>query len=202
MSDDLGRYRPLSYYQSLEWALTDILVEKGVLTREQVAAQVADMAARSPARGARLIAHAWNNAAFEQRLLTDAPAACAELGLDVGPLKLIAVKNTPTLHNVIVCTLCSCYPRMLMGVPPEWYKSRAYRARVVREPREVLKEFGTEIAENVEVRVHDSTADMRYLVIPERPEGTRDWLETQLATLISRDSMIGVARALPASAAP
>ncbi len=202
MSEDLGRYRPWSYYQSLEWALTDILVEKGLITREQVAAQVADMAARTPARGARLVAHAWANPAFEQRLLADAPAACAELGLEIGPLKLIAVKNTPSLHNVIVCTLCSCYPRMLMGLPPEWYKSSAYRARVVREPRQVLREFGTELSENIEVRVHDSTADMRYIVIPERPEGTLGWSEPQLAALVSRDSMIGVARALQADAAP
>jgi nitrile hydratase len=118
-----------------------------------------------------------------------------EIGLDVGPLKLVVVENTATVHNVIVCTLCSCYPRNLLGLPPDWYKSRMYRSRVVREPRAVLAEFGTVIPDDVKIRVHDSTADMRYLVAPRRPEGTEDWSESELARLVTRDSMIGVAPA-------
>jgi nitrile hydratase len=113
----------------------------------------------------------------------------------MGPTKLVVVENTPRIHNLIVCTLCSCYPRMVLGLPPDWYKSRAYRSRAVREPRAVLAEFGTEVADNIELRVHDSTADMRYLVLPERPAGTESLSEAQLAELVTRDSMVGVARA-------
>ena len=121
-----------------------------------------------------------------------ATAACEELGLDVPALRLVVVENTPAVHNVIVCTLCSCYPRMLLGLPPDWYKSRNYRSRVVREPRAVLAEFGTAIPEHVAIRVHDSTADMRYMVLPMRPPGSEGWDEERLAALVTRDSMIGV----------
>jgi len=128
-------------------------------------------------------------------MLANGTQAAEELGLDVGPLKLVVVENTPSVHNVIVCTLCSCYPRMLLGLPPDWYKSRSYRSRVVREPRTALAEFGTKIPVDTQIRVHDSTADMRYLVLPMRPERTENLSEAELARLVTRDSMIGVALA-------
>jgi nitrile hydratase len=139
------------------------------------------------------VARAWRDPEYRRRMLSDGSQAAREVGLDVGPLKLVVVENTPSVHNVIVCTLCSCYPRMLLGLPPDWYKSRNYRSRVVREPRAVLGEFGTEIPSDVQIRVHDSTADMRYLVLPRRPEGTDALSEADLAKLVTRDSMIGVA---------
>jgi nitrile hydratase len=182
----------LSYWQVLEIAVRELMIEKGLVTEGEVAAQIDAMDARSPADGARLVARAWTDASFRDRLLTDGSAACAELGLDVGPMKLIAVENTREVHNVVVCTLCSCYPRNLLGLPPDWYKSRAYRSRTVREPRAVLAEFGLSLPGDVTVRVHDSTADMRYVVIPARPEGTGGLDETALAALVTRDSMIGV----------
>ncbi|HYX64892.1 MAG TPA: nitrile hydratase subunit alpha, partial [Burkholderiales bacterium] len=140
-----------------------------------------------------VVARAWTDENFRQRLLANGSAACEELGLEIPGLRLVVVENTPQVHNVIVCTLCSCYPRVLLGIPPDWYKSRSYRSRMVREPRAVLKEFGLELPEAVAIRVHDSTADMRYLVLPMRPAGTEDWDEPSLAGLVTRDSMIGVA---------
>jgi nitrile hydratase len=140
-----------------------------------------------------VVARAWTDAAFKQRLLVSGTKACEELGLEVPALKLVAVENTPQTHNAIVCTLCSCYPRMLLGIPPDWYKSRNYRSRMVREPRQVLQEFGLKLADDVQIRVHDSTADMRYLVLPMRPGGTDGWSEERLAALVNRDCMIGVA---------
>ena len=183
---------PLSYYQVMETAVRELLIEKGILTADEVRAAVEAMDARSPAIGARVVARAWTDPAFKARLLADGSAACAELGVDMGPTHLVVVENSPQVHNVIVCTLCSCYPRFLLGLPPDWYKARPYRSRVVREPRAVLREFGTEIAEDVEVRVHDSTADMRYMVLPLRPAGTEGWDEARLAELVTRDCMIGV----------
>jgi nitrile hydratase subunit alpha len=141
------------------------------------------------------VARAWVDPDYKQRMLTDGNAAAEEVGLDHGAYKLVVVENTPAAHNVIVCTLCSCYPRWLLGLPPDWYKSRSYRSRVVREPRAVLREFGLELPDSVTVRVHDSNADMRYLVLPLRPAGTQGWSEDRLATLATRDSMIGVALA-------
>jgi nitrile hydratase len=125
--------------------------------------------------------------------LQNGTKACEELGLDVPALKLVVVENTPAVHNAIVCTLCSCYPRMLLGIPPDWYKSRNYRSRMVREPRAVLSEFGLSLPLETQIRVHDSTADMRYLVLPMRPGGTEGWSEERLAALVNRDAMIGVA---------
>ena len=191
--DDLGRYAPLSYFQLMEVSLRELLVEKGVVTDAEVAATLADMRARGPETGARVVAHAWTDPAFKARLLENGTRACEEFGLDVPALRLVVVENTPRVHNVIVCTLCSCYPRMLLGLPPDWYKSNNYRSRVVREPRAVLAEFGLPIAADVQVRVHDSTADMRYLVLPMRPAGTEGWSEAQLAETVTRDCMIGVA---------
>jgi nitrile hydratase subunit alpha len=188
-----GNYRPLSYFQLMEVSLRELLVEKGILTDEQVNAAVEDMRSRTPERGAKVVARAWVDDGFKKRLLENGTKACEELGLDVPALKLLVVENTAEVHNAIVCTLCSCYPRMLLGIPPEWYKSRSYRSRMVREPRAVLAEFGLQIPEHVTIRVHDSTADMRYLVLPMRPAGTDGWSEERLASLVSRDSMIGVA---------
>jgi nitrile hydratase len=190
---DQGSYRPFTYYQLMETSLRELLVEKGLLTDEQVNAEVAAMRARQPERGARVVARAWVDAAYKKRLLANGTAACEELGLEIPGLHLVVVENTPRVHNAIVCTLCSCYPRVLLGIPPDWYKSRNYRSRMVREPRAVLEEFGLSIADSVQIRVHDSTADMRYMVLPMRPEGTEGWDEQRLAGIVTRDSMIGVA---------
>jgi nitrile hydratase len=193
MSDeDLGTYRPLTYYQMMEVSLRELLVEKGVITEAEVERAMGEIRARSPERGAKMVARAWLDPEYRARMLVDGSAAAEELGFEVGGLKLVVVENTPDSHNVIVCTLCSCYPRMLLGIPPEWYKSRNYRSRVVREPRAVLEEFGTAIPEGVGIRVHDSTADMRYLVLPMRPAGTDGFSADQLAALVTRDSLIGV----------
>lgn len=182
---------PLSYWQRMEIAVRELLVEKGHLTPAEIAAQIGAMDARSPANGAAVVARAWTDPAFKARLLENASEASREMGFDIGPLNLIAVENTADTHNLIVCTLCSCYPRNLLGLPPDWYKTRAYRSRAVREPRTVLREFGLELPDHVTVRVHDSTADMRYIVLPARPEGTEGMDEAQLAALVTRDSMIG-----------
>jgi nitrile hydratase len=191
MSDN-GTYKPLTYFQLMEVSLRELLVEKGVLTDAQVDEAVEDMRRRTPERGAKVVARAWVDPAFKQRLLADGPGACESLGIDVPKLRLVVVENTPQVHNAIVCTLCSCYPRMLLGIPPDWYKSRNYRSRMVREPRAVLAEFGLQIPGSVEIRVHDSTADMRYMVLPMRPAGTEGWSEERLASIVNRDAMIGV----------
>jgi nitrile hydratase len=188
-----GKYRPLSYFQLMEVTLRELLVEKALITEDDVARQVEDLRARTPERGAKVVARAWVDADFQKRLIENGTKACEELGLDVAPMRLVVVENTPQVHNVIVCTLCSCYPRPLLGIPPDWYKSRNYRSRMVREPRAVLKEFGLEMKDEIQIRVHDSTADMRYMVLPMRPAGTDGWSEDKLATLVNRDSMIGVA---------
>ncbi|MET4130281.1 nitrile hydratase subunit alpha [Roseovarius sp. MBR-6] len=182
---------PLSYWQRMEIAVRELMVEKGHLTPAEIAAQIEAMDARSPANGAAVVARAWVDPDFKARLLADASEASREMGFDIGPLNLIAVENTANTHNLIVCTLCSCYPRNLLGLPPDWYKTRAYRSRAVREPRSVLREFGLDLPDDVTVRVHDSTADMRYIVLPARPEGTEGMDEAQLAALVTRDSMIG-----------
>lgn len=190
VADDDG---PLTEFQVMEIALRELLIEKGVLTAEAVRRQIEEMDGRNAGRGARMVARAWCDDGYRRRMLADGSKAAEELGLDIGPTHLICVENTAEVHNVVVCTLCSCYPRMLLGLPPDWYKSRDYRSRVVREPRAVLAEFGTLVPDGVEVRVHDSTADMRYLVIPRRPPGTESWTQEDLATLVTRDTMIGVA---------
>jgi nitrile hydratase len=183
-------------------ALEALLIEKGVISGEDIRRRIDWLVSRSPADGARLIARAWVDPEFKQRLLTDAQAAALQLGLDPGPSPVVvAVENTDTVHYMVVCTLCSCYPKALLGPPPDWYKSLPYRSRAVSNPRGVLSEFGLELEEDVEVRVLDSTADIRYLVMPRRPGGTEGMSEDQLAELVTRDSMIGVAQpAAPASA--
>ena len=183
----------LTHWRAMETAVRELLIAKAVLTADEVRRQVEDMDSRTPAQGARVVARAWTDAEYRRLLLADGNAACEAIGLDRGPYNLVVVENTEQVHNVIVCTLCSCYPRWLLGLPPDWYKSRNYRSRVVREPRAVLAEFGTAIPDHVQIRVHDSTADMRYLVLPRRPAGTERWTEAQLAALVTRDAMIGVA---------
>ena len=190
---ETGRYEPYSYFQLMEVSLRELLVEKGIVSEDAIAGAMRTMRERGPERGAAMVARAWLDPAYKARMLANGSAAAEELGFEVPGLRLIVVENTPREHNVVVCTLCSCYPRMLLGIPPEWYKSRPYRSRVVREPRKVLAEFGLKIAPKVRIRVHDSNADMRYLVLPMRPGGTQDWSEQRLAGLVTRDCLIGVA---------
>ena len=185
-----------SSYAKRAHAIRALLIEKGIVTADGVRRAIEYIDSRSPALGAKVVARAWVDSAFKARLLTDAKAAIAELGIDIGTLStLVAIENTDKVHNVVVCTLCSCYPRTLLGRPPDWYKSLSYRSRVVIDPRGVLKEFGLDLEQDIEVRVYDSTADMRYLVIPARPSGTERMSEEELAGLATRDSMIGVAKA-------
>jgi nitrile hydratase len=183
---------PWSEYQYLETAVRELLVEKGVLTADEVRAELERMDGRTPELGAKVVARAWVDPAYKQRLLTEGTKAVGELGVTIDPTHLVVVENTDAVHNMVVCTLCSCYPRNLLGRPPDWYKQRDYRSRAVREPRQVLKEFGTELPGDIRVAVHDSTADMRYLVLPKRPAGTEKLGEAELAKLVTRDSMIGV----------
>jgi nitrile hydratase len=185
----------LTYYEKRTWAIQSLLVEKGILTADEIRRQIDMVDSRTPADGAKVVARAWVDPAFKARLLRDAKAAVAELGLDSGESPvLVAIENTTKIHNVVVCTLCSCYPRALLGLPPDWYKSLNYRSRVVVDPRGVLQEFGLELEPDVEVQVYDSSADMRYLVIPERPPGTEHMHEAELAGLVTRDSLIGVTK--------
>jgi nitrile hydratase len=181
-----------SYYQLLGLALKELLIEKEIVTGEEIRRAIEGRDAITPALGAKVVARAWTDPDYKARLLANGSEAVKELGIEPGALNLSVVENTPDVHNVIVCTLCSCYPRNVLGLPPSWYKSREYRSRVVREPRAVLAEFGTELPDETEVCVHDSTADLRYLVLPMRPEGTDSMSEEDLADLITRDSMIGV----------
>ena len=207
MSDNDGHHHappqpddpePCSDHHFLGLAVRELLIEQGVFSAEDERRAIETIDRREPALGARVVARAWIDAAFRARLLAgpeQAREAIAELGIDIGALHLVVVENTVQVHNVVVCTLCSCYPRMLLGLPPAWYKSREYRSRVVREPRAVLAEFGLEVGDDRHLRVHDSTADMRYLVLPRRPSGSEGMSEEQLATLVGRDAMIGVAEA-------
>ena len=181
-----------SEHEILSRAMQELLEAKGVITAEQIRRRMEQFEEDFPDRGAQVIARAWTDPAFKKRLLADGKAACAEFGIDLEADRLIAVENTPEVHNVVVCTLCSCYPRALLGMPPTWYKSENYRKRVVRDPRSVLKEFGTALPDSVTVRVHDSNADMRYVVIPMRPEGTEGWSEQKLAGILTRDALVGV----------
>ena len=185
----------LTRWQAMEIAMRELLVEKEILTAAEITQTVEAMDRRSPADGAQVVARAWSDPAFKARLLADGSTTIGEMGFEAGAMKLIVVENTATTHNVVVCTLCSCYPRNLLGLPPDWYKQRAYRSRVVKTPRKVLSEFGLNLPDDVQVRVHDSTADMRYLVLPARPAGTDDLDAAALAELVNRDSMIGVAQA-------
>ena len=179
-------------------ALKSLLIEKGLLTADEIRKRHEVNDRGTPHQGARMVAKAWVDAAFKARMLENGKAAARELGIEVTEAELMAIENTPDCHNLVVCTLCSCYPRSLLGEPPAWYVSKAYRSRAVREPRKVLREFGLAIPETVEVRVHDSNADLRYIVLPRRPAGTEGMSEADLAALVSRDCLVGAA--LPADA--
>ena len=183
---------PLTHHQIMQMAVADLLVEKGIIGAEELHRQIDFMDTITPARGSQLVARAWTDKGFKERLIADSKSAAAEIGMDIGPIPILVMENTPKVHNLIVCTLCSCYPRFLLGLPPDWYKSRNYRRRAISEPRKVLAEFGTELSGSVEIKVHDSTADMRYMVLPMRPERTDGMSEEALAGLVTRDCMIGV----------
>ncbi len=187
----------LGYYALRARAMEALLVEKGVCSPSEIQDMVDRVEARSPADGARVVARAWADPEYKALLLSDPEAALAQLGyrLPETTPKLDVVENTESVHNLVVCTLCSCYPRNLLGRPPDWYKSLSYRSRAVIDPRGVMREFGLDVPADVEVRVLDSTADLRYLVLPRRPEGTEGMTEEQLAELVTRDSMIGVTEA-------
>ena len=184
---------PVSRFEILEMALRELLIEKGMIAATDIPAQIERTESRSPALGARIVARAWTDPDFRDRLRADPRGTlAAEMGIDTGDLaELAVVENSDDTHNVVVCTLCSCYPRMILEAPPTWYKSTAYRARVVRAPRGVLREFGLDLPADTRVQVHDSTADLRYLVIPRRPAGTEGWPAEDLAALVTRDSMVG-----------
>ena len=184
------------YHEVMETAVRELLIEKKSIGPGEIRRQIEVLDSRTPALGAKVVARAWVDAEFKARLLANGRAACEEFGISFyDDTQLIVLENTETVHNLIVCTLCSCYPRPVLGLPPDWYKLKPYRARAVKEPRALLAELGTIIPENVEIRVSDSTAMVRYLVLPQRPEGTEDFDETQLAALVTRDSMIGVIKA-------
>jgi nitrile hydratase len=188
--DGYDRYEVL-----LQTAIRELLDEKGIISAAELHRQIDYQDSLTPAIGGKIVAKAWTEPEFKKKLLADPLKAINEsFELDITtPLDLVVLENTQKVHNVVVCTLCSCYPRMLLGIPPAWYKSLDYRSRVVVEPRKVLAEFGTVLAEEVEVRVSDSTADLRFLVLPNRPAGTEGMTQAQLAELVSRDSMIGTA---------
>jgi nitrile hydratase len=181
------------YYEIMETAIRELLMERKLIRADEIRRQIEVIDSRTPALGAKVVARAWVDPTFRARLLANGRTACEELGISFyDDTQLIVLENTPHVHNLIVCTLCSCYPRPVLGLPPDWYKLKPYRARAVAEPRAVLAEFGTEIPDGVEVRVSDSTAIVRYLVLPMRPDGTDSYDEQQLADLVTRDAMIGV----------
>lgn len=186
----------VSYYEVMEIAVRELLVQKKLIGPDEIRRQIEVLDSRTPALGAQVVARAWTDPDFKAHLLANGRTACEMFGISFyDDTELIVLENTEKVHNLIVCTLCSCYPRPVLGLPPDWYKLKPYRARAVSEPRAVLAEFGTHIPDDVEVRVSDSTAIVRYLVLPMRPEGTDDYDEEQLAALVTRDTMIGVVQA-------
>ena len=201
-TDDHGHEHPkheLSHFAKRIYAIRDLLVEKGVITEKDIQCQIEYQEARTPANGAKLVARAWTDAGFKARLIADPKAACAEMGIDATAInEFVVLENSEKVRHMVVCTLCSCYPRPILGRPPDWYKSFNYRQRSVNDPRGVMREFGLELADDVEVRVHDSTADIRYIVLPLRPAGTESLSAAELEKLVTRDSMIGVMNALSA----
>lgn len=202
VTDDHGHEHPkheLSHFAKRIYAIRDLLVEKGVITEKDIQCQIEYQEARTPANGAKLVARAWTDAAFKARLIADPKAACAEMAIDATAInEFVVLENSEKVRHMVVCTLCSCYPRPILGRPPDWYKSFNYRQRSVADPRGVMREFGLELADDVEVRVHDSTADIRYIVLPLRPAGTESLSVAELEKLVTRDSMIGVMDALSA----
>jgi nitrile hydratase alpha subunit len=191
---EIGQSAHPGYFDVMETAVRELLVEKRLIGPGEIRRQIEVLDSRTPALGSKVVARAWVDPAFRARLLANGRSACEELGISFyDDTQLIVLENTDRVHNLIVCTLCSCYPRPVLGLPPDWYKLKPYRARAVSEPRAVLAEFGTVIPADVEILVSDSTAMVRYLVLPKRPEGTREYTEEQLAGLVTRDAMIGVA---------
>jgi nitrile hydratase len=174
-------------------ALREMLIEKGIITAEEVRRRLEFNDSATPHQGARMVARAWVDPEYKIRMLADGKKAAIELGIDVVEAEIMVIENTVNIHNLVVCTLCSCYPRSLLGEPPAWYISKAYRSRAVREPRAVMQEFGLTFPRDVEVRVHDSNADLRYLILPMRPAGTQQLSESELANLVSRDCLVGMA---------
>jgi nitrile hydratase alpha subunit len=186
------------YYEILEISVRELLIEKRLITADEHRRQIEILDSRTPALGAKVVARAWVDPDFKRRLLDDGGAACEELGITMyDDTRLIVHENSDQVHNLVVCTLCSCYPRPVLGLPPDWYKSREYRTRAVREPRAILAEFGTLLGDEVQIRVHDSNANMRYLILPQRPPGTEGMSEAELADLVTRDAMIGVTTVKP-----
>jgi nitrile hydratase alpha subunit len=202
VTDDHGHEHPkheLSHYAKRIYAIRELLVEKGVITEKDIQCQIEYQEARTPANGAKLVARAWTDPAFKARLIADPKKTCAEMAIDATAInEFVVLENTDSVRHMVVCTLCSCYPRPILGRPPDWYKSFNYRQRSVADPRGVMREFGLELSDDIEVRVHDSTADIRYIVLPMRPAGTEGWSAADLEKLVTRDSMIGVMDALPA----
>jgi nitrile hydratase alpha subunit len=191
---EIGEESAPGYYDLMTRAVTELLVERGLFGAGEIRRQIEVLDSRTPALGAAVVARAWSDPVFKARLLKDGRLACEELGIGFyDDTQLIVLENTETVHNLIVCTLCSCYPRPVLGLPPDWYKLKPYRARAIAEPRAVLAEFGTTIPDEVEIVVSDSTAIVRYLVLPRRPRGSERLSETELAELVTRDTMIGVA---------
>ena len=183
------------YYEVMETAVRELLIEKHLIGPDEIRRQIEVLDSRTPALGAKVVAKAWLDPEFRARLIADGRRACEELGITFyDDTELIVLENTDKIHNLIVCTLCSCYPRPVLGLPPDWYKLKPYRARAVKEPRSVLAEFGTPIDDDVEIRVSDSTSAVRYLVLPLRPAGTEGFSEEELASLVTRDAMIGVTK--------
>jgi nitrile hydratase alpha subunit len=195
--DSAHDYNETGRYPLMAEALRELLVEKEVVKANEVREYLQFMDSRGEEIGAKIIARAWTEPEFKERLLANGNEAIADYDIPMLGAELVVVENTDEVHNVVVCTLCSCYPRTILGLPPDWYKSKVYRSRAVNEPRAVLREFGTELSDHVTLRVHDSNADMRYLVMPKRPEGTDGWSQEKLESLVSRDSMIGVTPAKP-----
>jgi nitrile hydratase alpha subunit len=181
------------YYELMETAVRELLVEHKLIGAGEIRRQIEVLDSRTPALGGRVVARAWVDPQFRQRLLSNGRIACEEMGISFyDDTQLTVLENTEKVHNLVVCTLCSCYPRPVLGLPPDWYKAKPYRARAIQEPRAVLSEFGTEVPSEVEIRVHDSTSVVRFLVLPMRPAGTETFSEEQLAALVTRDAMIGV----------
>jgi len=189
VEDDAGNLEA----QQITAALQALLVRRGLISAGEINLEVQKIESPGTHLGAKIIARAWADDSYRQRLLVNGKDGASELGIMVGEAQLEVVENTPEIHNLVVCTLCSCYPRSILGQPPSWYISKAYRARAVREPAAILEEFGLILPEGKKIRLHDSNADLRYLVLPERPAGTETLSEEQLASLVTRDSMIGVA---------
>jgi nitrile hydratase alpha subunit len=192
--DEISQESGPGYYDLMTRAVTELLIERGLFEAGEIRRQIEVLDSRTPALGAKIVAHAWADPAFKARLLKDGRQACEELGISFyDDTQLIVLENTDTVHNLIVCTLCSCYPRPVLGLPPDWYKLKPYRSRAISEPRAVLAEFGTAIGDDMQIVVSDSTAIVRYLVLPRRPRGAEGLSEAELAELVTRDTMIGVA---------